>query len=112
MNNLDGAEIPSWLSVEITTADHATWITLVGAAETSNLEHLQDALGDIALDGTREVHLCLSELHFCDVRALRQLFVLAVEVRRTGREVVVHDASHTIRKMIRLIDVDEVLRLG
>ncbi len=110
MNTSDTACDASPLQIEATTSDHAIWITVRGEADIANHEQLQAALAAIDFDGTREVHLRLSDLTFCDVQALGHLVNFGSEVRRTGRDLAVHDANRLVQKVTRLIGADDVLR--
>ncbi len=104
-----GTPVP--LNIETTTRDHATWITIGGEVDTSNHEQLQAELVAVDRDGTKDVHIQLADLRFCDARALSHLILFADEVRRDGGTVSVYDAAPLIRKVTRLIDNERVLRL-
>lgn len=110
MTTSDAFGAPGPLHVETTTRDHATWITIRGEADVSNHELLQAALAAIKFNGIREVHLQLSELRFCDVRALSQLLMFGRGVRQSGRDVAVHDANHVIQTVAQLVGADGILR--
>lgn len=111
VNLLDAFGTPLPLHIETTTSDHATWITIGGEADASNHEQLQAELGAVDRDHTRDVHIRLADLRFCDARALSHLVVFAGEVRRNGGVVSVYEATPLVRKVTKVIDRERVLRL-
>lgn len=100
------------LAVRITAGDDDNlWVELRGVADLANHDHLQAALAEIALEGDTDVHLRLSQLTFCDTRALCHLVAFATRVHRSGQRMTTHGASHTVRKMTDVLGANTRLNL-
>jgi anti-anti-sigma factor len=93
------------LHIETTTRENALWVHLRGEADLGNHERLHSGLTKLKLDGAEAVHLVLTDFTFCDVPAFRHLVDFAGRVRAAGRELSAHDASPTIQKVARLLNV-------
>jgi anti-anti-sigma regulatory factor len=87
------------------------WILLRGEADISTLDQLETALERVDLDGTRSVHLDVSELAFVDAATIRRLTVFAVRARQAGHHVDTCGAGPTFRMVARLLGVRDHLRL-
>jgi anti-anti-sigma regulatory factor len=83
---------------------------LRGEADISTLERLEAALDDIGLNGTRSVHLDVSELRFVDAPTIRRLTVFAVRAKETGHDVTTLGAGPTFRMVAGTLGVRD--RLG
>ena len=112
MNPCNAAGTPSPLQIHKCTNDHATWVTITGEADLSNHHLLEAELVAIDLDGTKDVHLWLANLFFCDVHALCDLLAFATEVRQDGGVVVLHDADPTVQKLTRILAADHLVTFG
>lgn len=105
---LQALEAPP-LDVVTTTRENALWVHLAGEADLGNHEVLKARLDRLELDGTRAVHLVLSELTFCDLSAFRHLIAFAGRVNAAGRELSAHGACPTLKKIARLLNVGQEL---
>jgi anti-anti-sigma factor len=99
------------LHVESIHADHTVAIVLRGEADIATVDHLEDLLGRIPLNGARSVRIDASGLDFFDVAALRRLTGFADRARQAGREVTTDGARPIVQRMARLLELDEVLGL-
>lgn len=106
--SLSGCVTPP-LDIETIARQNALWIHLRGEADLGNHERLHSGLTQVELDGARAVHLVLTDFTFCDVPAFRHLVDFAGRVRAAGRELSAHGACPTIRKVARLLNVDDEL---
>jgi anti-anti-sigma factor len=86
-------------------------IDIRGEADFSNHTKLQAALSRVTLRGIRVVHVRLTELTFCDLAAFRELLGFTEEARRRCGDITVHDADHTVRRIARVLDVEDQLTL-
>jgi anti-anti-sigma factor len=92
--------------------DDSVRIELRGEADVATHPTLQAALAHIPLEGNAPVQLWLSELTFCDSRALWHMARFASQVRRRGRQLTTYGASPTIRKMSAILDTERRLNLA
>lgn len=86
------------LTVSVAHSAETLCAELRGIADLANHDHLQAVLQAVPLNGTDTVHLRLSQLSFCDVRALTYLSILARRVQNSGQPIATLGASPTIRK--------------
>lgn len=99
------------LRVETVHHDDAAWVVFYGEADIATLEHLEEALARVVLDGTKSVHLHVADLDFADVATLRRLSVFVRQAKRAGHDVQTCGASPTLRKVARLMSLHDDLRL-
>jgi hypothetical protein len=82
------------------------WIDICGETDISTHGQLVAGLTTADWVGVDVVHVGLARMGFCDVRGLLHLLSFANDVRRSGRDVVVHDASHMVLKMVNLLGME------
>jgi anti-anti-sigma factor len=93
-------------------SDESVRIEIRGEADVATLSTLQASLEQVPLEGNAPVQLWLSELTFCDSRALSYVATFAARVRRRGRRLTTYGASPTIRKMSAILDAERGLNLA
>jgi ABC-type transporter Mla MlaB component len=83
-------------------------LALAGEMDESHYTALTEALDE--LSKSREVHLDLSGLHYCDVTCLRAMVRLAYPQGSDPHtpDVVVHDAPHFVRTALRIVGWDRL----
>ncbi|MGZ4493859.1 MAG: STAS domain-containing protein [Nocardioides sp.] len=97
------------LHVTTLVAENELLVVLRGEADLTNHLDLRSSLAEVELTGADAVHLELSGLAFCDLEAFRQLLAFAIHVRSTGRQVCVHGASSTIKKVAHFLQASDVM---
>jgi anti-anti-sigma factor len=80
-------------------SDESVRVEIRGEADVATHTTLEASLAQVPLEGKAAVQLWLSELTFCDSRALWYLARFASHMRRRGRQITTYGASPTIRKM-------------
>lgn len=87
-------------------------VDIRGELDLSTHEQLRVALCQVELRGADRVHLLLSGLEFCDLGGVELLVAFAIRARDGGCSVATYGASPMIRKMARLIKVEETLTIS
>jgi anti-anti-sigma regulatory factor len=99
------------LRVEAITEGDTTRIVLHGEADISNVDHLTTALTGIKLDGTRSVQIDASDLAFFDIATLRSLTVFVQLVKQAGRDITTRPATPLLRRVARMLELEDELGL-
>lgn len=100
------------LSLETVQPDASTaWVVLHGEADLGNRDALAATLSDLLLNGTRSVHLHLSDLTFADARAVAVLSGFASTARGRGLTVTTCDCTPLVRRVAGLLGVESDLGL-
>lgn len=99
------------LRIETITGEDIASVILHGEADISTLRELETALERVELDGATSVRLDVSDLHFADAGAIRQLTIFAKQATQAGYHIETCGVNPTLRKMVRLLEVDDDLRL-
>ena len=98
----------------IETRCHDGVVTLVlrGEADIATVDRLEATLARIEADGTRTVHVDLTELEFADVAALRHLMLFAARARSKGHQVTSSGARPVLRRVAGLLGGEDALGLA
>ena len=86
-------------------------LILQGEADLATLQELETALARIHLDDAKAIHLHLDRLTFADVATLRRLTAFARSAKQSGYDIRTCGANPMIRKVARLLSVQEDLGL-
>src|SRR5512139_1177185 len=97
------------LRIKTIKGEDIAWVILQGEADIATLEDLQAALEHVELDCAKSVHLHMSELDFADVATVRRLTIFAKQAKQTGHRIKTCGASPTVRKVARLLEVQDDL---
>lgn len=101
------------LSLETVQPDASTtWVVLHGEADLGNREELATTLSALLLNGTRSVHLHLSDLTFADARAVEVLSRFAATARGRGLTVTTCDCTPIVRRVAALLGLEAELGLA
>ncbi len=87
-------------------------VDIRGELDLGTHEQLRIALSQAELRAADRVHLLLSGLQFCDLGGVELLVAFAEEVRHEGGSVATYGASPMIRKLARLIKVEDTLTIS
>lgn len=99
------------LRIETLTAEDSARVILQGEADIATLRDLDTALEHVELGGAATVQLELDGLEFADSATIRRLAAFAREAKRTGHDVQTCGASPTLRKVARMLNVQDDLGL-
>jgi anti-anti-sigma regulatory factor len=100
------------LDVAVLSFGTEVWIDVSGEADSSNHVQLRDGLSAVGLDGVEVIRLLLGGLTFCDVCGFRELLTFAKAAGSPSRDISVHDASRTVRRIAGILDEERVLGLA
>src|SRR3954453_13721498 len=96
--------------IAVTTSGSSVQIQICGEIDLTNHTQLQSALSGVELDEAQTVRLDLRGLSFCGLDGCRQLVRFERDARRSGRQISIHGASPTVRKLLGLIAVADIRR--
>jgi anti-anti-sigma factor len=99
------------LRVETITNGDTIRILIHGEVDMANVDHLDTGLTAIPLDGIKTVLLDASDLAFVDVAGLRRLMIFAQLMKQTGRAITTCGTTPMLRKMARLLELQDELGL-
>ena len=98
--------------VDITAivSDNEMIVVLRGEADFTNHEQLRFGLAEVEMTGTGAVHIELSRLGFCDLSAFREIVSFAARPSASGRQVFMHGASPTLKKVAQVLHGADAIR--
>lgn len=100
------------LRVEIVHQDDASRIILRGEADIATVEELKDQLASVDHIGNPAVQVLLTDLDFADVATVRELALFAGRVKQAGGRVTTSGAKASVRKLARLMRIEDELALS
>lgn len=112
MRSSNGASRATRLTVVTEHHERGVRVRLHGTADVTTLQDLLAALAEVSLDGQRNVQIDVSNLDFIDVPALRRLVAFAAEARQSRHVVTTRGARPLLRRMTRVLEVDDDLALS
>jgi len=96
--------------IAVTTSGSSVQIQVCGEIDLTNHTQLQSALSGVELDEAQTVCVDLRGLSFCGIDGCRQLVRFERDARRSGRQISIHGASPTVRKLLSLIAGADIRR--
>ena len=100
------------LDIAAIVSENEMIVVLRGEADFTNHHQLRSGLANVDMNGTGAVHIELSRLAFCDLSAFREIVAFAGQANTAGRQVVMHGASSTLRKVARVLDGVDAIRFA
>lgn len=97
------------LAADVDQLGHATVVRPRGEIDMSSVDILQDALRRAVTEGNSDIVIDATELRFCDVRGMEVLDAASAKLANHHRRLVIANPSQSVRRVIRLLDVDRLL---
>lgn len=84
-------------------------LRLVGELDLASADGLEQRIGRLCVEGSREIVLDLSELDFVDSSGLRAMLTSRQTCERSGCELVLVNCKEQVRRVLELTGIDGVL---